>query len=50
MDPFSMLEDELVKMDDLIFSTNFVILDMDEDAKFTPILKRHFFGNIISFV
>ncbi|XP_050920382.1 uncharacterized protein LOC127138018 [Lathyrus oleraceus] len=40
--PCGILEDVLVKVDDLIFSADFVILDMPEDVKTPLILGRPF--------
>lgn len=36
------IEDVLVKVDKLIFSTNFIILDMEEDHAISIILRRPF--------
>lgn len=40
--PYGVLEDILVKVDDLLFLANFVILDMPEDAETPLLLRRHF--------
>ncbi|XP_027346437.1 uncharacterized protein LOC113858144 [Abrus precatorius] len=40
--PYGIMEDELVKVDKLIFPAYFVILDMDEDSEVSVILGRPF--------
>lgn len=42
MYPYGILEDILVKVDDLVFPTYFEILDMPEDAETLLILVRPF--------
>ena len=37
-----MIEDVLVKVDKFIFSTNFIVLDMEEDSEIPIILGRLF--------
>ncbi|MCI90988.1 hypothetical protein A2U01_0112282, partial [Trifolium medium] len=38
--PYGALEDVLVKVNDLLFPTDFVILDMDEDSEVPLLLGR----------
>ena len=40
--PFGVLEDVLVKVNELVFPADFVILDMAEDEEMSLILGRHF--------
>lgn len=47
--PRGIVEDLLVKMDKFIFPVDFVILNVDERVKVLLILRRPFFGNLISF-
>lgn len=45
---YGVLEDVLVKVDELIFPTNFVILDIEEDTKIPLILGRPFSATCIT--
>lgn len=38
--PYGVLEDVLVKVDDFIFLTNFIILELDEDLKVSLTIRR----------
>lgn len=48
--PYGVLEDVLVKANDLLFLEDFIILDMDEVAEIRPILRRPFLETNIALI
>lgn len=48
--PYGVLEDVLVKVNDLLFLEYFIILDMDEVAEIRTILQRPFLETSIALI